>query len=172
MTVEQFRALMRPVTGFMAGQAVDQDLAERLNRAFPADGEAVRAIEEACHAAIDAGWMCTQGGEGRKFGRVIEPGPDTGGLSVDVVDLTDVVGPYHRHPTGEICLVMPVTPTARFNGKPRGWCVFPPGSAHYPTVKGGRALVLYLLPEGRIEFVERSGATGTASSSPRPDAGD
>jgi hypothetical protein len=30
--------------------------------------------------------------------------------------------------------------------------VYPPGSAHRPTVSGGRALVLYLLPEGRIEF--------------------
>lgn len=27
-----------------------------------------------------------------------------------------------------------------------------PGSAHPPTVAGGRALVLYLLPEGRIVF--------------------
>ena len=28
----------------------------------------------------------------------------------------------------------------------------PPGSAHRPTVSNGRALVLYLLPEGRIDF--------------------
>ena len=32
------------------------------------------------------------------------------------------------------------------------WLVYPPGSAHRPTVRPGRALVLYLLPEGRIEF--------------------
>ena len=30
--------------------------------------------------------------------------------------------------------------------------VYPPGSAHRPTVTQGRALVLYLLPEGRIDF--------------------
>jgi len=27
-------------------------------------------------------------------------------------------------------------------------------SAHRPTVTGGRALILYLLPEGRIEFTK------------------
>jgi hypothetical protein len=30
----------------------------------------------------------------------------------------------------------------------------PPGSAHRPTVSQGRALVLYLLPDGRIEFTK------------------
>ncbi|HPW08964.1 MAG TPA: DUF4863 family protein, partial [Burkholderiaceae bacterium] len=29
-------------------------------------------------------------------------------------------------------------------------------SAHCPTVSGGRALVLYLLPQGRIEFTARA----------------
>ena len=38
------------------------------------------------------------------------------------------------------------------NFAPAGWLVCPPGSAHHPTVHGGRALVLYLLPEGRIDF--------------------
>jgi hypothetical protein len=39
-----------------------------------------------------------------------------------------------------------------FDGRPAGWCVYPPGSAHHPTVTSGRALVLYLLPEGQIQF--------------------
>jgi hypothetical protein len=33
-----------------------------------------------------------------------------------------------------------------------GWLVYGPGTAHHPTVAGGRALVLYLLPRGAIEF--------------------
>ena len=37
-------------------------------------------------------------------------------------------------------------------GRRAGWLVCPPGSAHRPTVTSGRALVLYLLPEGRIDF--------------------
>ena len=32
--------------------------------------------------------------------------------------------------------------------------VYPPGSAHRPTVAQGRALVLYLLPEGQISFTK------------------
>ena len=56
------------------------------------------------------------------------------------------------HPEGEIDLVMPLSPAARFDGTPAGWKVYPPGSGHCPTVSQGRALVLYLLPEGRIEF--------------------
>jgi hypothetical protein len=152
MNIEPFRALIAPLAEALAGQALAPALGEELDRRFPADGGEFRAIEAACHAAIAAGWMCTQGGAGRRFGRVIEPGPQTRELSVDVVDLTDIVGPHHRHPNGEVCMVMPVTPGARFDGKGRGWKVYPPGSAHRPTVTGGRALVLYLLPGGQIEF--------------------
>jgi len=81
-------------------------------------------------------------------------GPETNGLSIDVVDLKDIVGPHHSHPNGEICMTMPVTPGARFDGHDRGWCVYPPGSAHHPTVKNGEALVLYLLPGGEINFTK------------------
>lgn len=152
MTADAFRTLMLPVTRAIAGRPVDRALADHLNATFPGDGEVVRAIEAACHQAIAAGWMCSQGDEGRRFGRVVEPDAETEQLSVDVVDLTEVVGPLHRHPTGEVCLVMPVDAGAKFDGKGRGWCVYGPGSAHRPTVRGGRALVLYLLPEGKIEF--------------------
>ena len=143
---------MTPVFRAVSDRPVDEAMAAVLEHDVPGDGAAVGAIEAACHRAIVEGWMCTQGGEGRRFGRVIEPSSETGGLSVDVVDLTEVVGPHHRHPNGEICLVMPVDTAARFDGKGRGWCVYAPGSAHRPTVRGGRALVLYLLPGGKIEF--------------------
>jgi len=53
---------------------------------------------------------------------------------------------------------MPVDEDARFNGHPRGWCVFEAGSDHFPTVKGGRSLVLYMLPGGEIEFTGRPAA--------------
>ena len=49
-------------------------------------------------------------------------------------------------------MVMPVTDGARFDGVSRGWCVFEPGSDHRPTVTDGEAIVLYMLPEGSIEF--------------------
>lgn len=152
MDVERFRTLIEPVAKAVAGRPLAAELGEALESRFPSDGAQFKAIEAACHEAIAAGWMCAQGGAGRRFGRVIEPAPQTSGLSVDVVDLTDIVGPHHRHPNGEICMVMPVTPGARFDGHGAGWKVYPPGSAHRPTVTDGRALVLYMLPDGSIEF--------------------
>ena len=112
MTVDDFRELLRPVTRAIAGKQVDAALADELDRRFPADGDDFAAIERACHDAIAAGWMCREGVEGRRFGRVIESGPETDGFSVDVVDITDFRGPHHRHPTGEVCMVMPVTETS------------------------------------------------------------
>ncbi|HEY9572759.1 MAG TPA: DUF4863 family protein, partial [Pusillimonas sp.] len=55
---------------------------------------------------------------------------------------------------GEIDLIMPLEGDARFDGAPAGWLVYGPGTVHSPTVSQGRALILYLLPEGRIEFTK------------------
>ena len=96
--------------------------------------------------------MCEREGGGIRYGRVIEPAQDLGGYLVDVVDMDDLAGPHHTHPNGEIDLIMPLAGPARFDGQGAGWLVYGPGSAHRPTVSGGRALVLYLLPQGAIEF--------------------
>ena len=152
MQAREFQSLLRPITDFIAGHEVDESLAQALTTAFPPEGALFNAVESACHSAIADGWMCSQGGEGRRFGRIIEPDEETGGLSVDVVDLENIVGPHHRHLTGEVCMIMPVTENALFDGRPRGWCVFGPGSEHRPTVVDGEALVLYMLPGGAIEF--------------------
>ncbi len=154
MDIQQFMKLLEPVIAAISGKAIDAGLEQELNRTFPPQSKTFKAIEGACHQAIAAGWMCAQGGEGRRFGRVVEAAPEFGDLSIDVVDLSDVVGPHHRHPTGEVCMVMPVVEGARFDGHGAGWCVNPPGSAHRPTVTDGRAVVLYLLPGGKIEFTE------------------
>ena len=154
MDKETFQNLMMPVMDAVSGKAIDQAMAEELNQQFPPGSEVFQNIETACHAAIEAGWMCAHGDEGRRFGRVIKPSPETHDLSVDVVQLVDFVGPHHSHPTGEICMTMPVTDGAKFDGHDAGWCVNEPGSAHHPTVSGGEALVLYLLPGGEIEFTK------------------
>jgi hypothetical protein len=152
VTPEAFRALVTPITRHIAGLPLDKALEAELTRAFPPESEAFRAIEGACHAAIAAGWMCTQGNAQRKFGRIFEPAPSLEEFSVDVVDITDLVGNHHVHPTGEIDMIMPVTAGAKFDGHGRGWLVYEPGTGHRPTVSEGRALVLYLLPQGRIEW--------------------
>ena len=154
MDLQNFKELIKPVVATISQAKLDSKLEAKLNATFPPSGATFHNIENACHEAIKAGWMCSQGGEGRRFGRVLEPSVETDDLSVDVVDLTDIVGPHHRHPTGEVCMVMPVTQGAYFDGHKAGWCVNPPGSAHHPTVTNGRALVLYLLPEGKIEFTK------------------
>ena len=153
MTPARFRDLVQNVTRASAGVPLDGALERKLNREFPAGGEVYRALEGACRDGIAAGWMCTQGGGQRKFGRIFEPAEDLDGFSVDVVDIDDLVGNYHRHPTGEIDLIMPVAPEATFDARGAGWLVYPPGSGHRPTVKKGRVVILYLLPQGRIEWV-------------------
>ena len=153
MTPEQFRYLLQPVTGHLAGRPLDAALDTSLNAAFAADGPVFTAIA-ACKAAIAAGWMCSREGGGIKYGQVIKPDAELAGYSVDVVEMSDLNGPHHRHPNGEIDMIMPIYPAAKFDGRGRGWLVYGPDTAHHPTVVGGGALVLYLLPQGAIEFTK------------------
>jgi len=152
--VERFTNIIAGLTSRIAGKPLDTSLQQELNASVPPDSREYREIMDACRAAIDAGWMCNREAGGVKFSRVIKPGPRTHGFSVDVVDMQDVVGPHHSHPNGEIDLIMPLEGDATFDGRPAGWCVYGPGTAHHPTVAQGRALVLYLLPEGQIQFTK------------------
>lgn len=150
--VQEFQALIAGLTDEIAGRPLDASLAALLNQRHGPDSDSYRRIFAACRAAIAAGWMCRHEGGGIRYGRVIKATPALGGFSVDVVDMENIAGPHHIHPHGEIDLIMPLTVDARFDGHPAGWCVYGPGSAHRPTVSSGRALVLYLLPQGAIEF--------------------
>jgi hypothetical protein len=148
----QFQALIAEFTSRIAGEALNEALDRRLNAEHGATSDTYRRLREACIRGVEQGWMCEREGGGIRYGRVLKAGDDLHRFSVDVVDMNDIAGPHHVHPQGEIDLIMPIDPDARFDGRPAGWCVYPPGSAHRPTVSGGRALVLYLLPEGQIEF--------------------
>jgi hypothetical protein len=154
MTQEEFAGLIASITGRIEGRALDAGLETDLNRMFAPDGEKFRAVFDACRAGVAAGWMCNREHAGIKYGRVVKPGPATHDFSVDVVEMADVAGGHHRHPTGEIDLIMPLTPAAKFDGRGAGWLVYGAGTAHSPTVTDGRALVLYLLPQGAIEFTK------------------
>jgi hypothetical protein len=162
MTPEQFRQQLAALTVQLAGRSLDADLAAWLNAEHGATSPTYAGLRASCEAGVRQGWLCQREGGGIRYGRVIKPSPATHGFSVDVVDMTDLAGPHHVHPNGEIDLVMPLAGPgspeaggdARFDGQPAGWKVYPPGSAHRPTVGGGRALVLYLLPDGAIEFTK------------------
>jgi hypothetical protein len=153
MAVEELKSLLEPVMATVARHdAVDSGLEAALADAVPPGGPLFERIEAACREGVEDGWLCFEGEGNRKFGRAVEPSAETHELSVDVVDLTDIRGGHHVHPNGEILMIMPQTEGAKFDGRGKGWLVYGPGTGHRPTVRGGRALVLYLLPEGKIEW--------------------
>ncbi|MBK9956261.1 MAG: DUF4863 family protein [Rhodocyclaceae bacterium] len=152
MTADDFVRLIANVTSAIAGKPVDTALETDLNQRFPANGTVVAEIVAACRTGSAAGWLCNREQGGIRFGRVAKPSPELHGYSIDVVDMNEVAGPHHTHPNGEVDLIMPTEGDARFDGRGAGWLVYPAGSSHRPTVSGGRAFVLYLLPGGAIEF--------------------
>ena len=154
MTPDEFRAEIAGLTAQIAGRAIDAQLDAWLNREHGAGSATYAALKAGCEAGVADGWLCNREGGGIKYGRIFKPADDLHGFSVDVVDMTNIAGPHHVHPNGEIDLIMPLDGDARFDGRPAGWVVMPAGSAHRPTVSQGRALVLYLLPQGAIEFTK------------------
>ncbi len=152
MTKDDFHAAIATLTAQIAGRPLDADLDRWLNSEHGAASASYTQLAQACRDGVAAGWLCDREGGGIKYGRVFKPQPELHGFSVDVVDMHDIAGPHHAHPNGEIDLIMPIEGDALFDGRPAGWLVCPPGSAHRPTVSQGRALVLYLLPEGKIDF--------------------
>ncbi|MGA1288913.1 MAG: DUF4863 family protein [Rubrivivax sp.] len=154
MTPSDFRQQVAALTAEIAGRPVDSALDAWLNTHHGAGSSTYAALKAACEAGVAEGWLCDREGAGIRYGRIFKPADDLHGYSVDVVDMNDIAGPHHSHPLGEIDLVMPQQDGATFDGRPAGWVVYPPGSAHRPTVRQGRALVLYLLPQGQIQFTK------------------
>ncbi len=153
-SVESFRAQIAQLTGQIAGRPIDAALDAWLNAEHGAGSASYAQLKASCEAGVAEGWLCNREGGGLRYGRIFKPADDLHGFSVDVVDMKDLAGPHHAHPNGEIDLIMPIDDGALFDGRPAGWLVCPPGSAHRPTVSNGRALVLYLLPAGSIEFTK------------------
>jgi hypothetical protein len=151
-TPETFKAQLAALTAQLAGRPLDAELDAWLNREHGPASPTYAALKAACQAGVAAGWLCDREGGGIRYGRIFKPAAELHGFSVDVVDMHDIAGPHHVHPNGEIDLIMPIEGEALFDGRPAGWLVCPPGSAHRPTVSQGRALVLYLLPDGQIQF--------------------
>jgi hypothetical protein len=156
MTPDTFRQQIAALTLRIAGRPIDAALDAWLNAECGPESAVYRELHASCQAGVAEGWLCQREGGGIRYGRIFKPADDLHGFSVDVVDMADIAGPHHVHPEGEIDLVMPVEGEARFDGRPAGWLVMPPGSAHRPTVSQGRALVLYLLPNGKIDFTKDS----------------
>ena len=152
MTQALFRDQIAALTAQLVDRPLDDLLDQWRNQEHGPASASYQALRRSCESGVADGWLCQREGGGIRYGRVFKPADDLQGFSVDVVDMRDIAGPQHAHPNGEIDLIMPIDDTARFDGRAAGWLVYPAGSAHRPTVSAGRALVLYLLPQGRIDF--------------------
>lgn len=152
MPSSQFRQQLAELTQQLAGRELNADLQTWLNQEHGVNSASYQQLKQSCLQGVAEGWLCNREGGGIRYGRIFKPADDLAGFSVDVVDMKDLKGSHHIHPNGEIDLIMPLEGEALFDEHPAGWLVYPAGSAHYPTVTQGRALVLYLLPQGSIEF--------------------
>lgn len=148
--IDTFLPLLRAAQGLDL-TSPDEARAE-LTRRFDPDAPAAQALHRELAALLAAGKVAERGELPVKYGRVAKAGAATLDFSIDVVHMNGA-GPLHRHPNGEVnyCIALDGRPT--FDGHPPGWVVFPPESRHVPTVAGGTMLIVYLLPQGAIEFV-------------------
>lgn len=125
---------------------------EALTARFDPQGEAAGELRTNLIALLESGAIAARGELPVRWGRVAKASDESRDFSVDVV-LMNGAGPEHRHPEGEVnyCIALEGSPT--FDGAPPGWVVKPPASTHVPTVEGGTMLIVYLLPQGAIEFL-------------------
>jgi hypothetical protein len=144
----------RPLLDAARGVALDDPIAARLEltRRFDPRGNQARELNAKLVELLRQGEIANRGELPVKYGRAAKATPETGDFSIDVVHMNGA-GPLHRHPNGEVnwCVALDGEPT--FMGQPAGWVVERPGSQHVPTVAGGTMLIVYLLPQGKIEFL-------------------
>lgn len=149
-TRAQLTDALRAVTATVAALDLHQPAVAvaALERAF--DAATIDTLDRLFATASAEGWLTPrQASETVSFGRLAKPSAETHGLSIDVVDMSGP-GAAHTHPHGEVSLCFPRAGDPRFEGVQRGWAVLPPGSTHVPTVRGGRMVIAYFLPEGAM----------------------
>jgi len=149
---QRFKAQLSTITAQIQNHSIDAGLEDWLNKHMGLESPTYVELKKSCELGVAQGWLCNREGAGLRYGRIFKPVDELHGFSVDVVLMHNIAGPHHKHPNGEIDLIMPLDAAAHFDNKAGGWMVYPPGSAHSPTVGGGQALILYLLPQGAIEF--------------------
>ena len=151
MTAEHLLELLHPLTTSCGDLPLDDPAAAEaeLERRFPMDGAVVEEIRAAMATGVDEGWLVPRQNGPVRFGRLAK---EQNGFSLDVV-LSGGDGPKHRHPKGEINMMFAWSGEPRFDGRDPGWAVFAPDSVHVPGVVDGEMLILYLLPDGEVEWV-------------------
>jgi hypothetical protein len=148
--LSQLHQALEPILAVLRVTAPD---AAALEKALPVASPQLQALKALVRQGVEARWLCDRENAGVRFSRVLKADPG-GGLSVDTVHMSGP-GAAHTHPNGELDLCFAVSGTPRFDGRPEGWTVYPPGSWHVPTVEGGAMDILYFLPGGAIRFEPR-----------------
>lgn len=151
--LDTFRPLLEAAQGLdlTDAPATRAELARRLDPHGPRAAEVARGLK----GLLAEGRVAERGALPVKWGRVAKAGPETLGFSIDVV-LMNGAGPRHRHPRGEVNFCVAIDGAPTFEGEPPGWVVMPAGSTHVPTVAGGTMLIVYLLPDGAMEWMTSS----------------
>ena len=152
MSADKLLQVVDPVIQVLRDLSLEDPAAVQaeLERQFPMADETVQQIRSIMVGGLEQGWLMTKESGGIQFGRIAK---DHQGFSVDAV-LSGGPGPKHRHPNGEVDLLFATDGNPEFDGHPEGWAVYAPGSEHVPAVVGGEMLILYLLPDGAIEWVQ------------------
>jgi 2-hydroxylaminobenzoate mutase len=148
-------AIIHRILEYIGDRSFDIELEFQLNRRFGRFSGVYETLAKLLLAGLDEGWVAnTPTGAGYNRGRIAEPTRETAGMSVESAVLQNLRGQYHCHTRGEIDMVIPIDGDGKFCGHGAGWVVYPPGSEHFPTVTGGKALMLFFLPNGEIEYKE------------------
>ena len=152
--IDDFRPLLEAAQGV---ELLDARSAQaELAKALDPKSRAAADLNQRLLARLAAGELAQKGALPVRFGRVTKACPESLGFSIDVVVMNGE-GPRHRHPLGEINYCVALEGDPRFVGEPPGWVVLPIESTHVPAVSGGTMLIAYLLPEGKIEFLDQPG---------------
>ncbi len=123
---------------------------ETLNREFPITAAWANELRTLANTGLSEGWLCGREAGPTRFSRVAKPDA-AHGYSIDAVLLWGD-GPWHRHTNGEVNCLLTMEGDPEFCGHKEGWAVFAPGSAHVPSVKGGKMMIFYMLPGGAVEW--------------------
>lgn len=124
-----------------------------LEARFDPAGEEGKALASKLEGLLAEGQLCENGELPVRWGRVSKATEESLGFSIDVVHMNGA-GPRHRHPAGEVNFCVPLSGSPSFEKQTAGWVVMAPDSIHVPAVEGGEMLIVYLLPQGEMEFIK------------------
>jgi len=153
--VSQVEQLFTPILEFLSTTPVDTQLAYRLSKRFPLSSSLIQQIRQWSLDGVHNGTIRMRGPQSLRFGNLLHQKRSTFPFRIDIVDMSGV-GPGHLHPLGEVNLCFTTTNDGTgltsFDGISEGWVVKQPNSWHKPTVRHGRMIIIYFLPQGKVIF--------------------